>query len=70
MKKIRGALTVTFYLKSGHTITVQADRIKTTSSTQTGDIAGYEITWPEGYRGPKLLDVSIDQLAAVTTEQN
>ena len=70
MKKIRGAMTVTFYLKSGHVIAVQANRVKTTSSNQSGDITGYEIEWPDGYRGPKLLDVAIDELAAVTTEHN
>lgn len=49
--------TYTFYLKNGLTFKVKAESIKTTTSTITGEIVGYEIKSLKNFVEVKLNEV-------------
>ena len=55
--------TYTFYLKNGLTFKVKAESIKTTISTITGGIVGYEIKGMKNF-----IEVNITEVVAIVED--
>lgn len=55
--------TYTFYLKNGLTFKVKAEGIKTTTSTITGGIVGYEIKGMKNF-----IEVNITEVVAIVED--
>lgn len=55
--------TYTFYLKNGLTFKVKAESIKTTTSTLTGQVVGYEIKGLKNF-----LEVNIGEVVAIVED--
>jgi hypothetical protein len=61
--------TTTFYLRGGHTISVQCESVELTKDTATGAYSGYKVVWGEDNKNhPALLSMSLPDIIAVVVK--